>query len=76
LRALEGEPMKPAVEACKERLGSLEPGERAELALFLIGLLEPEEEGAEAAWDEVAGGAGGGDSRRHGDRARRRGILG
>jgi hypothetical protein len=46
--------MKTDVEEWKERLGSLEAGERAELALFLIGSLGPMEEGAESAWDEVA----------------------
>jgi hypothetical protein len=46
--------MKTDVEAWKERLSSLEPGERAELARLLFESLEPEEEGAEAEWDEVA----------------------
>lgn len=44
--------MRETVEQLKSRLGQLSGEERAELALFLLQSLEPEEEGASAAWDE------------------------
>ncbi|MFL6202554.1 MAG: addiction module protein [Thermoanaerobaculia bacterium] len=39
------------VEAYKNQLEKLSREERAELAYFLLSSLEPEEEGAAAAWD-------------------------
>jgi putative addiction module component (TIGR02574 family) len=39
------------VEHYKSQLKKLSPEERAELAYFLLSSLEPEEEGAAAAWD-------------------------
>jgi putative addiction module component (TIGR02574 family) len=46
--------MSTALDDWKARLASLSGPERAELAHFLLGSLEPEDEGAEAAWDEEA----------------------
>ena len=47
--------MTEAVEQLKSRAGSLTMTERADLAYFLQTSLEPEEEGAEAAWEiEIA----------------------
>ena len=43
--------MTEAVEQLKSRAGSLTIPERADLAYFLLTSLEPEEEGAEAAWE-------------------------
>ena len=52
--------MSTAIEHWKAQLATLSEGERAELALFLLSTLEPDDEGAEAAWDAEA-------SRRVGD---------
>lgn len=41
--------MAAILDEWKARLGELARGERAELALFLLTSLEPEDEGAEAA---------------------------
>lgn len=47
--------MTEAVEQFKSQVGTLSVPERADLAYFLLTSLEPEEEGAEAAWrDEIA----------------------
>jgi putative addiction module component (TIGR02574 family) len=47
--------MAPAVEQWKPQLEKLPPEDRAELALFLLQSLEPEDEDVQAAWDaEVA----------------------
>ncbi len=42
--------MTEAVEQLKSKVGTLTVPERADLAYFLLTSLEPEEEGAEAAW--------------------------
>jgi putative addiction module component (TIGR02574 family) len=47
--------MTAAVEQLKARFMTLSSPERAELATFLLSSLEPEEEGAEDAWQtEIA----------------------
>jgi putative addiction module component (TIGR02574 family) len=46
--------MDSTIDRWKSQLATLPPGERAELAHFLLASLEPEEEGAEAAWDAEA----------------------
>jgi putative addiction module component (TIGR02574 family) len=46
--------MNSVLEQWKTQLGTLSPGDRAELAHFLLSSLEPEDEGAEAAWDAEA----------------------
>jgi putative addiction module component (TIGR02574 family) len=46
--------MSSILEDWKTQLGTLTPSERAELAHFLLSSLEPEGEGAEAAWDAEA----------------------
>ncbi len=43
--------MTEAVEQLKSRVGNLTIPERADLAYFLLTSLEPEETGAEAAWE-------------------------
>ena len=42
--------MTETVEQLKSKVGSLTVPERADLAYFLLTSLEPEEQGAEAAW--------------------------
>jgi putative addiction module component (TIGR02574 family) len=46
--------MSSILEDWKTQLGTLTPGERAELAHFLLSSLDPEDEGAESAWDAEA----------------------
>jgi putative addiction module component (TIGR02574 family) len=46
--------MDVAVERWKTQLISLPPGERIELAHFLLASLEPEDEDIEARWDAEA----------------------
>ncbi len=45
--------MNPTIEVLKKQLQTLSTADRAELAYFLLESLEPEDEGVEAAWDEV-----------------------
>lgn len=49
--------MSPAFEQLKSQLGRLSQEERAELAVFLLDSLDPEEEDREvtAAWEEEIG---------------------
>jgi putative addiction module component (TIGR02574 family) len=49
-----GEEMNSALEHWKTQLATLLPDERAELAHFLLSSIEPEDDGAEAAWDAEA----------------------
>jgi putative addiction module component (TIGR02574 family) len=46
--------MSTSFEDWKAQLGTLTPSERVELAYFLLSSLEPEDEGAESAWDAEA----------------------
>jgi hypothetical protein len=46
--------MSLVVDQWKAQLGELSTPEKAELALFLLSSLKPEDESAEAAWDEEA----------------------
>jgi putative addiction module component (TIGR02574 family) len=46
--------MNPAIESLKDQLAALSTKERAELAYFLLTSIEPEDIGAEAAWDAEA----------------------
>jgi putative addiction module component (TIGR02574 family) len=46
--------MNPAIESLKDQVATLSISERAELAYFLLTSIEPEDEGAETAWDEEA----------------------
>jgi len=46
--------MSSYIDQWKTQLTSLSPGERAELAHFLLLSLEPQDEGIEAAWDAEA----------------------
>ena len=46
--------MSSVLERWKTQLVALSPTERAELAHFLLSSLEPEDDGAEAAWDAEA----------------------
>jgi len=44
--------MAATIEQFKSQLGRLSPEERADLAYYLLDSLEPEENGAAAAWDK------------------------
>jgi putative addiction module component (TIGR02574 family) len=47
--------MTPSIEQLKSQAGALSGPERAELAYFLLTSLEPDEAGADAAWQaEIA----------------------
>ncbi len=46
--------MNSILDGWKSELGRLTLEDRAELARFLLDSLDPEDEGVEAAWDEVA----------------------
>jgi putative addiction module component (TIGR02574 family) len=46
--------MNSVIDHWKTQLISLSPGDRVELAHFLLSSLEPEDEGVEAAWDAEA----------------------
>jgi putative addiction module component (TIGR02574 family) len=46
--------MNSILDDWKAQLGTLSPDQRAELAHFLLSSLEPEDEGAESAWDAEA----------------------
>jgi putative addiction module component (TIGR02574 family) len=46
--------MNPAIESLKDQLATLSSSMRAELAYFLLTSIEPEDEGAEAAWNAEA----------------------
>jgi putative addiction module component (TIGR02574 family) len=46
--------MSSAIESLKDQVATLSTRERAELAYFLLTSIEPEDIGAEAAWDAEA----------------------
>ena len=46
--------MNSAIDQWKTQLAALTPGDRAELAHFLLSSLDSDEEGIEAAWDAEA----------------------
>jgi putative addiction module component (TIGR02574 family) len=46
--------MNPVVDHWKSQLITLPPGERIELAHFLLASVEPDVEGVDAAWDAEA----------------------
>ncbi len=46
--------MNPVIDHWKTALIALSPGDRVELAHFLLSSLEPDDEGVEAAWDAEA----------------------